>query len=384
VAITLHATDIGTLTPRFPLDAPYTRLDTRWNVQNGTKFLSLARDFAVKSKFQFFFDSHAEFYANAEQKMRAFLEGNFHLEWYGRFFGTTEPAQFRLVLGLLNGPASYAVTVVAPNGAEEINSVLGIWKTTRKGGPRFTPEMVSTIAHEFAHSYANPVIDRHPEELRPSCEPVFALVEGKMTRNHYGDWRIMMRESLVRASVIRYLDTYHTPELVRESLASDTGRGFTWIGDIADLLKDYEANRKTYPSVDDLVPRIAEVMHAAESEVRSLTKSEQQNAPSVVSMTPPNGANNVDPNIATLVVRFDRPMMDGSWGMMGDPARTPSAVGEPSFDRSKKVWTVPVKLKASHEYRFWLNSESIVAFRSSEGGALRPVEVSFKTAARSP
>jgi hypothetical protein len=104
--------------------------------------------------------------------------------------------------------------------------------------------------------------------------------------------------------------------------------------------------------------------------------------PKVVAMTPQNGQQDVDPATTELVVTFDRPMRDGSWAVVGGGEHYPETTGKPSYDASRKVLTLPIKLKADWSYELWLNHGKFDSFRSEEGVSLQPVRVTFKTRAK--
>ena len=61
------------------------------------------------------------------------------------------------------------------------------------------------MVHEFCHSYCNPLVDKHTAELQDSAIKIYKRVRKAMSQMAYGNWQTMMRESLVRACVIRYL-----------------------------------------------------------------------------------------------------------------------------------------------------------------------------------
>ena len=101
--------------------------------------------------------------------------------------------------------------------------------------------------------------------------------------------------------------------------------------------------------------------------------------PQIVSLTPPNGAKDVDPALpAPRQVRC----ADGQ-GLLLDGRR----IGIPQVARGQRALLVrrpqdlalPVKLEPGHEYRLGLNSPSFQNFQSAAGIPLEPVVYSFKT-----
>jgi len=128
---------------------------------------------------------------------------NAHLEWFDDFFGRRPKATFKFCWECSNGGSSYGSRCRTPTANEELYCILGVWKTDGEGMPRFEPEMLVTVVHEFCHSYTNAVVDRHAAELEAAGKKIFPSVEAAMRRQGYGNWKTMMYESMVRACVIR-------------------------------------------------------------------------------------------------------------------------------------------------------------------------------------
>ncbi len=102
--------------------------------------------------------------------------------------------------------------------------------------------------------------------------------------------------------------------------------------------------------------------------------------PRVVSMNPPNGARNVDPNLREIRVTFDRPMGGGMSWTGGGPHFPEGRAGKrPHWTDDGKTCVLPVKLKPDWDYRFGLNSPSHKNFASREGVALDRVVYQFGT-----
>ena len=106
----------------------------------------------------------------------------------------------------------------------------------------------------------------------------------------------------------------------------------------------------------------------------------QIRVPKLVSITPENGANDVDPAISELRVTFDMPMGKGfSW--TGSGPRFPEIPkGEkPSWSEDRKTCVLPVKLKPDWNYLLGLNSVSFKNFQSKWGVPLEPIVYQFST-----
>lgn len=62
---------------------------------------------------------------------------------------------------MLNGGSCYGPRCRDKTETEELFCVLGVWATDGQSLPVFRKVVLSTVVHEFCHSYANPIIDRH-------------------------------------------------------------------------------------------------------------------------------------------------------------------------------------------------------------------------------
>ncbi len=352
-------------------------LDSRWTNDNAREFAVALRHFVKDASFQEFVDKHRELYKQTESGLRTLLDKQAHLEWFGGFFGDRPGASFVVVPALLNGPCNYGTRRKMADGREELYCILGVWYADDEGQAKFSGDQVSTIVHEFCHSYANPIIERHAAELQAAGEKIFPAVAKQMSAQAYGNWRTMFYESLVRACVLRYTRHYDGAAAAWLATQNERARGFLWMAGLSDLLGQYEADREKYPTLDAFSPRLVAFFDDY-AKKRAAKESANDKAPKIVSMTPANGATDVDPALRTIRVVFDRPMVN-AWSMCGGGPDFPQIVGKPSYDKKHTTWTVHVKLKPEWEYRFSLNAASYRGFQSAEGVPLEPVEVTFAT-----
>ena len=100
-----------------------------------------------------------------------------------------------------------------------------------------------------------------------------------------------------------------------------------------------------------------------------------------MSIVPEIGDRKVDPKTDALVITFDQEMRDRAWSVVGGGPKFPKITGKPSYDRARKVLTVPIQLKPDTEYELWLNRGKYDSFQSAAGHKLEPVHVTFRTAA---
>ena len=380
MSLAVHLTDAGHLKLKLPIEPWPDGLDKRWTAPDVSNFLAAAQQFVKDSSFQEFIQQHRPLYQTAVARMQTLLDKEAHLDWFDAYFGQQPQASFIVALGLLNGGACYGPHFRrAADGHEELYCVLGVWQTDKQGLPEFSRDMLGTVVHEFCHSYANPLVERHLAELRPSGDALFEQVAGRMRSQAYGSGQTLLCESLVRACVIRYLHQYEGEEAAGRAIQAEKKKGFLWMQEMSDLLGEYEAHRDQYPTLEDFSPRLVSFFAETAKNFPKLQADLASKRPKVLSLIPTNGAQDVDPDLTAIQVVFDRPMADQSWSLVGGGPHCPKTGNGAHYDAQHKIWTVPVTLKPDWSYEFMLNSETFDAFRSEEGVPLEPVSVTFKT-----
>ncbi len=386
----VHVTDAFSLKERIPFDPQPETLDKRWTPENAREFLEAARRFVREADFEGFIKAHTELYELSVTRMQAVMKEHGVIDWFNDFFGDRPGARFELILGMLNGPANYGARIKLADKDEVLFCILGVWGTDDQGQPEFSDRVLSTVVHEYCHSYCNPLVDKHAEELEAFAKPIFAQVKEAMKRMAYGSWETMMRESLVRASVIRYLLAKQGEEAAQKRTEYEKKQKFFWMDGLVDLLKEHEQNRESYPRLDDFFPRITaffkDYVRRIDDDVKAyeeerLKKMEELKAksPKIISMIPANGSQDVDPDLKAIVITFDRPMKKTSYAVMRFSDKFPEQDGEVSFDESGKVFTIPVKLEPEREYELGLNADNFYGFMSEKKEILYPVVIRFKT-----
>ena len=102
--------------------------------------------------------------------------------------------------------------------------------------------------------------------------------------------------------------------------------------------------------------------------------------PVIVSMNPPNGATNVDPNLKEIRVTFNVEMGGGfSWCGSGPNYPESPEGGRARWSEDKKTCFRPVQLKPNWDYRLGINAYSFKNFSSAWGVPVDPVSYTFTT-----
>jgi len=243
--------------PRKTFDQWPWGLDGRWKKQETIEFLEQLRQFADETKFNEFYKAHTALYEKGIHSCRTVM-AQYNLQtWLGEFFGVEEMGNLRLVLGFLNGPNNYGPRFTAGKILEKY-AILGMQLPDADGNPVFNPRQLETVAHEFCHSFSNPVVEKYIEQLRPAGEKLYAAKAPLMKRIGYQNWQSLMYESAVRASVACYIRNAFEPEYLQNYLDQEAGNGFTWTKELSELLGTYEANREKYPTFESFFPEIVD------------------------------------------------------------------------------------------------------------------------------
>jgi hypothetical protein len=326
-------------------------MDTRWQRDSIPQFISLLNQFYKASNFHYFFEQQKEIRNAAEQNFAKILE-YINFEWFGKFYGELPQGDFNLIISLANGGGNYGPSVYYQDGKEEIFAIMGTWNSDSLGNPIYNGRVLSTVIHEFNHSFCNPLINSYATELLPQSNKFFKLNEFKLRQQAYGNATTLLCEILVRACVIKYMYFAEKNEhRVKYRLASEMGNGFMWITELYDALTDYENNRTQYPTLRSFMPEIVKVQNSLN--VKKMQKEQDKYKPTIIGTNIKNGAKNVDSALDSIVVSFSKPMFTGANGSTyGKKGKDyfPEVIEGKWNKETKKEWILYVKLQPNTQY----------------------------------
>ncbi len=344
-----------------------TALDGRWKDVDVAAFLREASNAARKARFPALWADADDLRSRAADSARLQAD-KLDVAWLEAWFGFPAPGRVRVVPSLSSAPHNYGVRRAGRD--PELAAVLGVSEVDGS----FLAGGESLLVHEVGHSFVNPLVDGHRAVFEAPARALFGAVEERMQAKAYGSWETVVKESVLRALVVRYLDAHGGPGAARSEVARQIDDGFPWTLVLADALLAYEADRPRYPTFGDFsVPLAATLSVVADEEI-----ARAANRPKLVSIDPAPGSV-VPANHPALVVIFDRRMKDMSWSIVGAPEDIPES-GDPRYEQGGTRFVMPWTLTAGRTYKLAMNSARFRGFRSAEGVPLDPVELSFSAA----
>lgn len=221
-------------------------------------FIIALRDFARASDFDGFVKSHANDYAQVEAALRPDVEAAVQAL---RSYTGLPLRNCELVAGMLIHNGGFQATVQT-EPTPTTYAIIGAFGVAQ-GLPVFTANgSVSYVAqHEFSHSFVNPFVEKNVAAVN-RYDGLFKAIKPQMAKLAYADWETVVHEHIVRAIVIRLAHLRAAPAGDR-ILANEEKQGFRYVRALAERLKDYEAARDKYPTINVFLPELLQAFDAA-------------------------------------------------------------------------------------------------------------------------
>jgi hypothetical protein len=289
-------------------------IEKRWNPEIINTFVEKLNDFYTKTEFNKFFNSNKNLYNVAENRFDEVLQ-KVNLSWYDSFYGQSPKDGYNILLSLTNGPSNYGPKTISKSGKENTYAIIGSWQADSLNLPIYSSRSIlPTIIHEFCHSFCNHLIDSHISEFEKSGKIIFPYVKEKLKKQAYTRYQTMLYESLVRASVIKYVeqnDTNKTKVLVY--IAREQSNGFLWTDKFFDKLTAYENNRDKYPTLDKFIPEVVSLFDSLAVDFKLYKNNFHSQCPKIASTSIKNN-DIVSFNTNEITIVFDKPMRDVGYG----------------------------------------------------------------------
>lgn len=375
MSLAIHIKQPHELDPLFPFSD--TSPEKRWGKKNAWHFVSLLKQFYTDAKCEEFFAKQAELYKLVEERFKV-VTNALDVSWYNRFYGTAPSGSLNIIIGISNGGCNYGPNVIYPDGREDAFAIMGTWSVDNEGMPVYKAGFyLSTLIHEFNHSFINYLNEKNQGKLENSGKILFDPLESIMRGQAYPSPLYMLNEALVRAAVVRYIIKHNPDKTAADrELGSQISNGFIWIKELVDTLGYYEDNQMKYPTLESFMPEIIKFYNNAAKNSRALFAK----CAHVKTLEPfGNNSNDVSSEIKEMKIVFDKPLaekgMSIECGELGEE-HFPILKDGAAFTENNSALILKLNLKPGTKYQFELTGRG---FKTVEGYPLLSYMVEFKT-----
>jgi hypothetical protein len=239
--------------PEFKQIIPYSNyLISRAGSESILKdYADAIRDFAVKSNFMDFYNSHLSFYAEIESEAKKAIGDINYVKALEDYYGEKKNS-YTIILEPLFA-ASYGFQIESSTGMN-IYCTCGPMNIINNQ-PNYDDNMITyLLLHEFSHSFVNPVTTKYSSEIDKS-KSLYEPIKTVMVQQAYTNWETCVNEHLVRTNVARFAlqggKTYYD-----QIIQFELNNGFIYITNLDTLMEKYENNRGTYSTYESFYPEI--------------------------------------------------------------------------------------------------------------------------------
>lgn len=231
------------------------QLDPRWTKESVEKFVPLLQNFYKDTYFDKFFKDNADLYDEAVKHFTPIYE-QVDLNWCYSFFGKEPTEIFLIKIGF--GINFYGVNLDYTNGNRKVFAITGLAGMFDNAGfPEYSIMYdLPLVIHELNHSFIDKLTEKNEELFRESGEKISS---GAITEA-YSSWEEVLDETLVHASMIKYLKDHDFDQSEIEMWINLIKRnfGFFWIEELVEELENYDKQRDKYPTLESYMPKLAE------------------------------------------------------------------------------------------------------------------------------
>ena len=348
----------------------------RWSEQQKKEFLEPLNDFYRTSHFHDWYLQQDILFEEVEEAFGA-INQLIDYDWFSSYFGQEGGSTFRIVLSLLVGPNNYGCSAKLKDGSNALSPVIGCCQVDDNGNINYNGNAVLPIViHEFCHHYCNPLNSQFWSLIDQSAERVFKEREAQLRQSAYNSALIMMNETFVRASVIRYMKV-HYPQVEESAfIKEEEKQGFILTKALCDALKEYEQQRDKYATMSDFMPVYAEAVNDFDLKQYNKRQKALAKKDATYKVNLKDGAKDVPSGLFTLVIKFSKPMLNSialymcTSGVEFPPVK--------SYNwRDDKTLEVVFLLEPSHQYGFVVMGTE---FPTKDGhSAGKNMEINFTT-----
>jgi 6-pyruvoyl-tetrahydropterin synthase len=348
----------------------------RWSEDDAREFIRLLKKFSQDTKSDKFFRESKNLYDKIENRFTEVYK-SLDLDWYSNFYGEKPGEKFTIAIVPGIGVNNYGPSFINSKGEKMVYAVMGVWKADSLDGPIFNiQKYLSTIIHEFNHSFINHLNAQKWDLLKANGDIILEVMNEEMSRMAYDKPEIVLNEALVRAAAIKYFKDHNATESeIDRMIREEYNRGFLWIKELVAELDKYDSMRDQYPTLATYIPCIAK----AYSDFAQKVKKFDDKRPRISSIREfKSGDKSVNHSLNKITIEFDRPLAGegysiniGEKGLEAFPK-----VSKIYYSDDKKSVIMEVSLDPGKEYQFVLTGNN---FKTPEGYPLKKQTISFKT-----
>ena len=289
-------------------DVDLQKLDERWQRDSIPKYMVLLNDFYKKTKFHDFYVKTENIRKIAEENFAKEITDKVDFDWFKRFFRVLPARKFRIIISLLNGGSNYGPTLFYNDGTEEYYAIMGTWQANYKGFPKYEDKeesVTNTLIHELSHSFTTPFLKEYEDKMMEKSNIFFDFYEEKIRNQGYGEPRVFIYETFVRACAIQYEIENNKPQhKIDMSIAYEINNGWLWIPQLLEAFKKYE-NDTIYKTFYDFMPEVVKLQNSLDPQ--QLYDEIENNKP-IITTNIETGSDSVDYNIDNITLYFSKPM----------------------------------------------------------------------------
>lgn len=145
-----------------------------------------------------------------------------------------------------------------PDGTRELHTVVGASAGRRHSDYYFQERFPTALWHQLAHG----LFDERVEKARADLE---TRTDGRR-EPCFGAWEQCVKENLVRAVTARLIEASAGPKAARRFLFNGDEDLYPMMPELLKRLKEYEADRAKYPTLDDFLPRLFDAFPRKETQ----------------------------------------------------------------------------------------------------------------------
>lgn len=220
----------------------------------------MMKDFSEKANYPGFFNSNTDLYnislATLTYNLTKFDERNRLLNYCGNESGAS--MQFNVVINFL-GWGNFGPRLYKPGGVE-LYAILAPEKSAIRVPTFDIGALYKLLWHEFAHSFANPAIEKYESQFE-ALNYLWEPVKESMKSQSYHSWQSVIKEHLTEAIACRMAASKFGEEAAELNYTRyQRGKNWMYLTPLISSLKVYEKSRDAYPDINSFMPRVIEAL----------------------------------------------------------------------------------------------------------------------------